>query len=210
MINNKTHFKKVKKNNAIIFTCEHASSRIPKNLNNLGLIKKDLKNCKDLYDPYAKDLFLKLVETFNSSYIYSDLSRLVIDMNRNIGAKNKDLNTYHSALIKKQILVEERDKEFFVNIPHNQNIDFQTEEKIYNEICIPYQNDIKDIILKLQKDFGKVYIVSVHTMFPKYNGPLRPVEIDLIGDEDSSFFKKVIKDAKAENNKLKKKYNLNS
>jgi predicted N-formylglutamate amidohydrolase len=44
MINNKTHFKKVKKNNAIIFTCEHASSRIPKSLNNLGLIKKDLKN----------------------------------------------------------------------------------------------------------------------------------------------------------------------
>ncbi len=209
----KTHFKKINKKSAIIFTCEHASPKIPKEYKNLDISEKHLANCKDLYDPFAKDLFSLLVNYFNSSYIYSDQSRLVIDMNRNINASNKNQNTYHSALIKKQILVEENGKEFFVDLPFNvgkiESGNFSEYEKyLYEKVCLPYQEDIKKIILHLQKKFEKIYVISVHTMFPKYNGPKRKIEIDLIGDEGNEWFKNILKSFRKENNNLNIKYKL--
>ena len=81
---------KINVNSPILFTCEHASSDIPKKYKNLGLTTKQLRNCKDLYDPNAFELFDALVKKFNSSSQYSQMSRLVVDMNRNLGIMNRD------------------------------------------------------------------------------------------------------------------------
>lgn len=190
---NRTHFFKKNKASNIIFTCEHASPRIPRSLKKLGLTKRQLQNCKDLYDPGAKDLFDLFVKKYKTSCVYSNLSRLVIDKNRHLNAKNKNTNNYHSALIKKEILVEENGEEYFIQIPLNQGVDFCQEEKLYNSVCAPYQNEIKTIIKDLQNRHEKVFVISIHTMFPSYNGPLREEQIDLMGYETDGQFRKVLK-----------------
>lgn len=187
----KTHRAKFRTGSNVIFTCEHASPRIPKSLKRLGLTKKELKNCKDLYDPGAKELFDLFVKKYRGSHIYSNLSRLVIDANRHLDSKIKNSNTYHSALVKKQILVEDLGQEFFVDIPHNNMLRIEDEKYLYEKVCLPYQNDIKKMIQKMMLRHDKVFIISIHTMFPKYNGPIRTQGVDLMGNSESDRFLKV-------------------
>ena len=188
----KTHYSKITPKANIIFTCEHASPRIPKYLKNLGVSKSDLENCKDIYDPGAKNIFDLFRKKYKTSYIYSNISRLVIDMNRHINAVNKHSNTFHAALVKRTILVEKKGSEKFVDIPHNVNITHQEEEMLYSKICVPYQKDLKKIITRLKMKHEKVFVISIHTMFPTYNGPLRKQEIDIMGDVQDTHFKKVV------------------
>jgi predicted N-formylglutamate amidohydrolase len=189
----KTHFFKVNTKSNIIFTCEHASSRIPKSFKHLGLSQKDLKACKDLFDPGALDLFKLFVEKNKTSYIYSNISRLVIDTNRHLEASNRHNNKYHSALIKEKILVDMESGKKFLDIPYNQNITPEYELSLYNKVCIPYQHDLKKIIKKLQAKHKEIFIISIHTMFPTYNGPFRKQEIDLMGEETNDNFSEVVK-----------------
>lgn len=194
----KTHFYKLNKKSNIIFTCEHASPRIPKFFKNLGLKKDELKNSKDLFDPGAKKVFDLFVNKYKTSNIYSNISRLIIDSNRHLKSNSQNNNSYHAALVKKQLLIEKNKTEKILNIPFNTDKDFKYVENLYTKVCIPYQNDLKKMICELEKLHKKIFIISIHTMFPYYNGPFRKEEIDLIGDESNLNFKKVVSEFKDE------------
>lgn len=177
----KTHFSTLEKNSNILFTCEHATGRIPAYLNNLGLSETELANCKDQYDPGALDLAKELAAKFRASLVWTDLSRLVIDANRHFDAPGKNRNSFHSCLLKKELLVERDGKDVLIPIPHNQTLGEKEERELYETVCIPYQREMLRMVEELKQNHEHVYVISVHSFFPMYNGNIRTVDIDVMG-----------------------------
>lgn len=177
----KTHHSLWSPTSNILFTCEHATDRVPSELGTLGLTQEDLQNCKDLYDPGALPLMQKLASSFNASYVYADLSRLVIDANRYFDAPGKNTNSYHSRLVKKELLTTRDGQEIKISIPHNQHVSEIEERALYEAICVPYQEEMIRLVSELKTIHPHVIVVSVHSFFPSYAGQIRTVDIDVMG-----------------------------
>ena len=64
-----------------IIVCDHASNRIPRALNNLGLSKADLKK-HIAWDPGTEDIGLHLSRRMDAAAVIAGYSRLVVDLNR--------------------------------------------------------------------------------------------------------------------------------
>lgn len=154
---------------------------MPAYVNNLGLTEIDLAACKDQYDPGALDLAKELSAKFRASLLWSDLSRLVIDVNRHFDAPGKNLNSFHSSLLKKELLVERDGKDVLIPIPYNQTLGEKEERELYDTVCVPYQKEMLRIVDELRKHHDHVYVISVHSFFPMYNGNVRTVDIDVMG-----------------------------
>lgn len=192
----KNHYFKVRKNSNVLFTCEHASKRMPAKYGSLGLSKEILAGAKDLYDPGAKEVFKILEEKLKSNYLYSNVSRLVVDYNRMLGGINNKKNTFHTSVLKTNLLTEINDKEQIVNIPVNffkNNKDFiEEEKKRFDEFVVPYLEDGKRILDKIS-GFEKKYIIMIHSFFPVYNGEVRKVDIGVLYGKSKNISKKIIK-----------------
>ncbi|MFM2414889.1 MAG: hypothetical protein RI911_582 [Candidatus Parcubacteria bacterium] len=186
------HASSISLDSPLLLTCEHASTFIPPEYNNLGLTEHQTSHCKDLDDPGVVPLLDGLARHFECSSVRAEVSRLVVDVNRRIDAHNKNANTFHSSLIKTQILVEDGRGEYFVDIPHNQKKIQEEgtayEQSMYELVSIPYQKEILRIVDMLIEKHGYAYVLSVHTMFPTYNGPLRPHIFDVMGYDGSPLF----------------------
>ena len=82
----KNEFDKSNCDKSIVFICDHASPRIPKEYSNLGLTKEHLKTHIN-WDIGAKKLCMNLAKRLKQSYFMSNFSRLLIDPNRNKNSK---------------------------------------------------------------------------------------------------------------------------
>lgn len=189
------HYSKFKKDSNILITCEHSSKRIPREYKNLGLKKNILLGAKDLYDPGSLEVFKILSKKLKSNYIYSNVSRLVIDYNRMIGGKNINNNTFHSGALKTNLLTEIDRKEELVEIPLNSIKDskkFKKEEQgRFNRFVLPYLEDSREIIAKMNIN-EKRYIVMIHSFFPVYNGKTRKTDIGVLYDKSKGVSKNII------------------
>lgn len=193
----KSHYSRYKKDSNILLTCEHASKRIPKGFKNLGLTRKELNNAKDLYDPGSLDIMKNLQKKINASYIYSNVSRLVIDYNRRMDANNKYKDTFYSCPLKLEVLVEKNGKDELVKIPVNtfaSESDFLREEvRRYEEYSKPYAEDGYKIIDKMRKEHDKNYVIMFHSFYPKYNGDIRKIDLAVLYGSSAVLGKKVSK-----------------
>jgi predicted N-formylglutamate amidohydrolase len=192
----KNHFSRFRKKSNILLTCEHASKRIPREYGLLGLTKEQLMNSKDWYDPGSLGIMRGLEKKIGASYIYSDVSRLVIDYNRRIDASNKYENSFHSCPFKRDVLVEIDGEDEVVQIPDNvftNKKNFLKEERRrFNKYVIPYQKDglaIANKIIKLHED-GCVFLI--HSFYPKYNGYKRTEDIGVLFESSNKKAKKII------------------
>ncbi|HDQ16797.1 MAG TPA: hypothetical protein ENN31_01585 [Candidatus Vogelbacteria bacterium] len=175
-----------------ILTCEHASDFIPPEYLDLGLSKEELKNSKDLYDPNSLDLAKKLFKSLKASLIYPQFSRLLIDANRNLDIDIKNCNTYHSACLKTDLLVEKDNKEYLIPIPGNNILE---EKKRWGKYIKPYLLETEKLVEKLLKKFSQVYIFQIHSFYPKYNGEIRNVDIGVVHNQ-TKIAKKFINELK--------------
>ena len=196
MVEKNGHRYVVRNDSNIFLTCEHASKNIPTEYKNLGLSQSELENAKDLYDPGSREMTEYLSKNLNSSALYSDVSRLVIDCNRKINAATKNKNTFHSCPLKTELIVENNGEECMVSIPENVFEDkgiFDQEEKIrYERYVVPYVNSVYDVLDKLRKKHKKTYIVQMHSFFPVYNGSERSVDIAVLYDEAEESANRII------------------
>ena len=167
------YFKSIEnKNSNIIFTCEHASSFIPSEYNDLGLTKEQLKKSKDLFDPGALELAMFLNKKISSSLVYPLFSRLLIDANRNIEFSNK-ANKHHAPALKTELLVDDE----LVPIPGN----LAKEEAVrWNKYVKPYYVYIENLYNELSKKFDNAYIIQIHSFYPEYNGDTRKEDVGII------------------------------
>lgn len=175
-------YKQIKRlKSSFIFTCEHASDFIPSKYYNLGLTSKALRHSKDLFDPGSLSLSLSLASYFNASIIYSKFSRLLIDANRICDAKTNQNNTYHTAALKTELLIEDEKGERLIPIPGNQVRDQRREEKYrWDKYVKPYYKEIEQLTKQLLHEFNQIYIFQIHSFYPKYNGDIRKIDIGVI------------------------------
>lgn len=181
----------------IFLTCEHASQNIPHEYGTLGLSYDDLSHSKDLYDPGSREMTMYLEDQLQSSALYADVSRLVIDYNRRLNALTKHNNTYHSCPLKTELLVEKNGCENMMHIPRNifaSEDDFDQEEKMrYEKYAIPYINTAYNVLDELRNKHKKTYIVQVHSFFPRYNGQDRSVDIGVLYDQAEEPAERIVK-----------------
>ncbi|MFC1638394.1 N-formylglutamate amidohydrolase, partial [Patescibacteria group bacterium] len=120
----------------------------------------------------------------NSSYIYSNVSRLVIDYNRKLDARNKNDNTFHACALKTELLVDKDGEEVIIPIPGNnfsKEGDFIREEhRRYEKYVTPYRDSGYEMIERMRKNHKKSYLIMVHSFFPVYNGDVRSVDIGVL------------------------------
>ena len=200
----KNHYKKFRKKSNILLTCEHGSKRIPHKFGRLGLNKNDLENSKDWFDLGAFEVMRNLERKLGASYIYSNISRLVVDYNRRLNGKNKNNNKFHSCPMKPELLVERNGKDEIMKIPAN-NFDSESrfleeEEKRFHKYVTPYRKDGYELIDKMKIIHEKSYVIMIHSFAPFYNGDKRNVDIGVLHFNFSKSPKKIIKSLKKNTN----------
>lgn len=166
----------------ILITCEHASSRIPRELGTLGLTREQLGGAKDLYDPGSEALARSVARQLNCSVLISTTSRLVIDYNRRLDMQGVADNAYHAPALKAQLLTDIAGREVVVPIPGNLRRSPVLEKQRYRQYVLPFQQAGMQLVSDLVKLHGTCVVLSVHSFYPVYAGKLRTVDIDVLYD----------------------------
>lgn len=180
----------------ILLTCEHASPRIPKNLDKLGLSSAELRGAKDLYDPGSEQLARMLAEKLGASMLLSTTSRLVIDYNRRLDMQGVAGNTYHAPALKTELLTELDGQEVIVPIVANQKKSAQLAVARYKQYVQPYQTAGIALAQRLVATHGHCLVLSVHSFYPVYRGDVRKTDIDVLYDvavREGKVFAQVVK-----------------
>ena len=143
--------------NPLILTCEHASSIIPKEYNNLGLDEKYL-DTHIARDKGCKELTITLSKRLNCTAFLANYSRLFIDYNRRATEES--------------LILDESDE---ISIPGNKNISLKEREYRISKYHKPYYDAIYAKINQLKSKSIEPKILSIHGYTPKLQkGDYRP------------------------------------
>lgn len=184
-----SHSSQLRLSSPILFTCEHASRRIPRAYKQLGMSRYDLKYSKDWYDPGSLDLMRLLADEFDASFLISTVSRLVIDANRRLQSKISDKDTFYSCALKRDVLIEDEYGERLVPIPFNRrHYSIAEERRRWNDFVKPYLERGTEMAQALYRRHGRVLLIQMHSFYPSYNGKVRTVDIDIISDTARPLF----------------------
>lgn len=178
----KPYILKTNQRSPILLTCEHASARIPKDLNKLGLSFPELRGAKDLYDPGSAQLTRTLAEKLGANMLLATTSRLVIDYNRRLDMQGVAGNAYHAPALKTELLTELGGEETIVPILANQKKSAQLSVTRYKKYVQPYQAAGIALAQRLVAIHGHCLVLSVHSFYPVYRGDVRKVDIDVLYD----------------------------
>lgn len=150
-----------------ILICEHASHIVPDQLDNLGLDEDILKQHIG-YDIGAKEMTSFLSKKLNATAIMGNYSRLVIDCNRSLSAKD--------------CIAKVSDGTF---IPGNQTLTDTDKILRINHIYQPFHTAIFNLITEKLKTHQMVKIANIHSFTPmlstaKKSGGSRPWHIGFV------------------------------
>jgi len=149
-----------------VLLCDHASNRIPAELNNLGLPESELVR-HIAWDPGAAGVTETLSKLLESPAILCSTSRLVIDCNRQL---------YSPALIP-----EVSDG---TPIPGNAALSESSRKARIERWFHPYHAAIEGVLLERTAQGAESIIVAVHSMAVSLDGQARPWQIALSSHTD--------------------------
>ena len=190
----KSHYRE---DSPILLTAEHATGRIPDDYKSLGLSQYQLAHSEgDVFDFGSKELLLYMSEKLRSSYLWANVSRLVIDHNRVRHGETNGDNTYHACALKRDLLIEHDDgKEEMIPIPGNLGEDPEGEEaRRYLKYVIPFQLEGLRMAYDLKMHHQPVYLIQIHSFHPIYNGVRRETDIDVLDGPGSTGSTKITKE----------------
>jgi predicted N-formylglutamate amidohydrolase len=145
-----------------IFTCDHASNRIPRSLGSLGVAVPALSTHIG-WDIGAAAVSRLLAAQLDAPAILQNYSRLVIDCNRSARSRES--------------IATESDS---VRITGNEDLDEQSIEARRREIFNPYHSELRSILEQRTSSRKTVVLVSVHSFTPVFRGYARPWHIGLM------------------------------
>ena len=149
---------------SIVLTCDHASSRIPSSLANLGL-PPDILETHVGWDIGAAEVAARLATTLDAVLIASNYSRLVIDINRQPGHPDS---------------IAERSEH--VVVPGNQNVQDSDRQRRQAEVFEPYHQALGALIQGKMDRGHEPAVVSLHSFTPVYHNEQRPWHIGVLWD----------------------------
>lgn len=150
---------------AVVLVCEHASSRIPESLNDLG-VSPAARFSHVAWDPGALAVAQKISQELDAVLVASTVSRLVYDCNRPPHAAN--------AMPARSEIYD---------VPGNR--DLSDEEK--SARVARYYTPFCETLASVTARHADPVIVTIHSFTPVYDGKARDVEIGILHDVDTRF-----------------------
>lgn len=150
----------------VLLVCDHASRRIPRSLNNLGLDELALRR-HIACDIGAGEVTRRLSRMLDAPALLANYSRLVVDCNRHL-----DDPTAFLAV---------SDGEF---VPGNHNISPDEKERRARAIFRPYHQGIDARLARFIKSGVVPALIAIHSFTPIFNGASRPWQIGVLWDTD--------------------------
>lgn len=151
----------------VIF-CDHASNRIPEELHNLGLPASELDR-HIAWDIGAAGVTAELSDIFDSPAILCGTSRLVIDCNRQLDARD--------------LIPEVSDG---TPIPGNRDLSPAARQLRITQWFEPYHAAVESVIVDRESRGLTSIALSIHSMTPCLAGSARPWQIALSSYRDRS------------------------
>jgi predicted N-formylglutamate amidohydrolase len=150
----------------LLLVCDHASRRIPRALDHLGLDEAALSR-HIAYDIGAAELTRRLADRLNTTAVLCAYSRLVIDVNRQPGDP--------------QSIVRISDG---IVIPGNADLTPVEEEQRAAAIHWPYHHAIDIEFARLRRQGPAPILFSVHTFTPTLGGEDRIWDLGVLWNRD--------------------------
>ncbi len=140
----------------VIVTCEHGGNKIPPKYQYLFNDNISILQTHKAYDPGALEL-AKTISKGKNYFSFSEISRLLIELNRSINSAN-----------------------LFSQFSKNLNQD--KKEELLNKYYFPFRNKVENLIEELVKKGEESVHISVHTFTPVLNSQIRNADIGLLYD----------------------------
>ena len=151
----------------LVIVCEHASCRIPRRLETLGLQAEALTS-HIAWDPGARAVAQLLSEHFDAPLVRQRFSRLAYDCNRPPEAADA---------------IPERSEVYAV--PGNAGLDETERRQRAEALYHPFHNGL-DAVLSERVDQGmSPVLVTVHSFTPVYFGKMREGHFGILHDSDA-------------------------
>ena len=156
----------------LVLVCDHASKRVPRCLENLGLTPEQLDDHIG-WDPGAADVARLLSKKLDAPLILSGYSRLVIDCNRPLQS-SQSIPAQSAGVL----------------VPRNQNIADEDRAWRVNNLFMSYHNAINQLLAD-RKNCPTIFL-SIHSFTPVLNGHPRPWHIGISFWRDQTLAKLLI------------------
>ncbi len=158
----------------VVLSCEHASGVVPKEFNNLGVSVEELNKCNYLLDKGADEAYEFLVAKLGCNGIKAKVSRLVIDVNRDLDQDHliRGACNSHSFNGNQDLTIEER------------------EYRIKN-YYLPYRNKLHSLLEDCEKKYGVCFYFSIHTMENCFKNEKRDMDFAIIYNKGEKVAKKL-------------------
>ena len=148
----------------LLLVCEHASDHIPNELNDLG-VSSETRMSHAVYDIGAREVAFEISRVLNCPLIISNISRIVIDCNR-------DPFSPSAVPFKSEVHM----------IPGNKNITEVEHERRIQCYYNPF-HDLVDEYLNSNPDIDS--FIAIHSFTPVFFGVDRRVDLGVLFDEDT-------------------------
>ncbi len=152
----------------ILLVCDHASSRFPKSLGDMGL-DPFARRCHLAIDIGAGGLTESLAESLGVTAVVQNYSRLVVDCNRHLMDPSAFLEFGDGILV-----------------PGNHNLHGEQKELRASTLYWPYHCAIDEQVQRLRKLGPLPAFISIHSFTPVLNGESRPWQISVLWDKDET------------------------
>lgn len=150
----------------VLLVCDHASRRIPRRLDNLGLDELALRR-HIACDIGAVDVARRLSALLDAPAILASYSRLVVDCNRHLSDPTSILAV--------------SDGEF---VPGNHDLSKRDKELRAEAIFHPYHDGIQQRLERFLEQGTVPALIAVHSFTPIFNRMSRPWQIGILWDAD--------------------------
>ncbi len=158
----------------ILIACDHASNRIPRSMNGLGIDPR-LLGLHIAYDIGAQQVAMRLSENFDAPLLLANYSRLALDLNRFPEDPGMFL----------EVSDEHR-------IPGNELLDQASREVRVRHLFEPYHQKFGSMVSIIKQKYRQPIILSVHSFTNKFNGLERPWSFGVLWDHDENLAKNLL------------------
>lgn len=141
----------------IIFTCEHGGHRVPAAYQSLFAGRGRLLQSHRGYDPGALELARRLSRSVRAPLIFSDVTRLLVELNR-----SPDSEDFFSAITR--------------------SASQEQKGRIVSDHYLPYRRKVERRIAGWLGEGRRVLHLSIHSFTPVFRGRRRDLDIGLLYD----------------------------
>ena len=167
-------------NGSFVLLCDHASKRIPHPYRDLGL-DSGARDAHIAWDPGALGVSRCLAALLDAPLLYPDVSRLVIDCNRDVTAE--DLIPVMSET---------------TEIPGNRGLTRADRDDRIALAHAPFHQAIDTLLDRRVVAGYETVLISIHTYTPIYKGAARPWPVGILSNADRRLAKGMIADLAAQ------------